>query len=168
MFDIVDNKPDLYYGSILDIAREKYHAANVDTECVLFRKNCINVVIHIRTWNKDDDTSGEHDRAIPGGKAYIPVQYYKMLIQQLIKVYPNCHILVFTQASYNISELTSFTNVCCHVDTNVFDTFRHMVNANVLVTGRSSFSYLAALYNKNDVVYMPFWHPPLKHWKVLT
>lgn len=38
--------------------------------------------------------------------------------------------------------------------------------AHVLVLSRSSFSYSAALYNENLVVYTPFWHAPLPSWVV--
>lgn len=39
--------------------------------------------------------------------------------------------------------------------------------AGVLVTGISSFSYLAALVSKNEVIYRRFWHPPLADWHCL-
>ena len=42
--------------------------------------------------------------------------------------------------------------------------FHHLVNANVLVLAKSSFSYLAGLYNQNIVYYIDFWHTPMPNW----
>lgn len=41
-----------------------------------------------------------------------------------------------------------------------------MANARVLVMGKSSLSYVAALLNKNGTIYYPtgFWHTPLRGW----
>lgn len=52
-------------------------------------------------------------------------------------------------------------------DDNPFDAFERLVRARVLVTGRSSFSYLAALINANTVIYRDFWHPPMPGWHTL-
>ena len=48
---------------------------------------------------------------------------------------------------------------------NFFETFDDMVNAEVLVMSRSAFSYLAALFNKNLVIYpSSHGHAKLAHW----
>jgi hypothetical protein len=41
-----------------------------------------------------------------------------------------------------------------------------MANAQVLVMGKSSLSYVAALLNKDGIIYYPngFWHTPLRGW----
>jgi hypothetical protein len=36
--------------------------------------------------------------------------------------------------------------------------------ADILVIGKSSFSYVAGLYNTNTVYYFNFWHSPLNNW----
>ena len=42
-----------------------------------------------------------------------------------------------------------------------------LTQAGVIVTGKSSFSYLAALISEGQVVYRTFWHPPMKDWMEL-
>jgi hypothetical protein len=41
-----------------------------------------------------------------------------------------------------------------------------MANANVLIMGKSSLSYVGALLNKRGIIFFPkdFWHTPLRHW----
>jgi len=50
------------------------------------------------------------------------------------------------------------------MDTDVFYTLHHLINADVLVIAKSSFSYLAGIYNQKTVMYFPFYHSPLKNW----
>jgi len=45
-----------------------------------------------------------------------------------------------------------------------FETFMQLVTADVLVTAKSSFSYLAGLLSRGVVLYQPFWHGPLDGW----
>jgi hypothetical protein len=51
-----------------------------------------------------------------------------------------------------------------YINTDPIDTLRGMATADVLIISRSSFSYLAALFNKGTVIYFPFWHKPLNDW----
>ena len=48
-----------------------------------------------------------------------------------------------------------------------FTTLRHLTEADLLVTAKSSFSYVAALLNPGLVLYEPFWHGPIPGWIVL-
>ena len=59
-------------------------------------------------------------------------------------------------------------NIKIHFDDlDTFDTFHHLCKADVLVMGSSSFSILAAFYNKNTIIYLPYSHPPsLKSWLI--
>lgn len=54
-----------------------------------------------------------------------------------------------------------------HLNTHTTDAFTALVCADVLVTCRSSFSYMAALLSeKQHIYYQPFWHPPATHWHI--
>ena len=52
---------------------------------------------------------------------------------------------------------------------NPLDTILLMASADVLLTGKSSLSYLGGLLNHKGQVYCPkdFWHRPLRNWQVL-
>jgi hypothetical protein len=52
-----------------------------------------------------------------------------------------------------------------YVNTDPIDALSRMATANILITSRSSFSYVAAALNPRGVVlYHPFWHPPKRDW----
>jgi hypothetical protein len=52
---------------------------------------------------------------------------------------------------------------------NPLDTILLMASADVLLTGKSSLSYLGGLLNPKGQIYFPedFWHRPLRNWQVL-
>jgi hypothetical protein len=59
-------------------------------------------------------------------------------------------------------------NLISRVNLDPIETLKGMATADGLVMSRSSFSYVAALLNKNGIIiYHPFWHRPLKEWLIL-
>ena len=60
--------------------------------------------------------------------------------------------------------LAAFPDIELHLDTDPIDTIRALANAQFLIIGKSSFSYLAALLCTGTVIYEPFWHRPLPNW----
>jgi uncharacterized protein with HEPN domain len=94
---------------------------------------------------------------------------YEKIINNLKKEYPNSDIHIFSQEKYfdiKFKKLRDIKDVIIHFDDlDLFDVFHHLCKADVLVTGLSSFSVIAALYNKNKIIYLKFNSPPyLKSW----
>jgi hypothetical protein len=61
----------------------------------------------------------------------------------------------------------NFQNTVCKVNTDPFEAFQDMCQADILVCSLSSFSYTAALLNTQGIVLMPkkrFWHASLPTW----
>jgi len=57
-------------------------------------------------------------------------------------------------------------NAILHLSEDVFDSIDAMIDADVLVMAKSSFSYVAALLSDAIKIYSPFQHPPLRDWIV--
>lgn len=100
---------------------------------------------------------------------YTPVEYFENIIQNIRSRIPNTNICIFTEITdENRDEFKRFEcldNVQIVADEDILLTFEHLVRADILVMCRSSFSYIAGLYNENMVIYMNFWHSPLPQWK---
>ncbi len=78
-----------------------------------------------------------------------------------------CRVHLYSQgAPEDFPELDEFP-LRLHLDEDPFVSFHGMVEADVLFTAISTFSYLAGVLGRGEVVYQPFWHPPLSGWKVL-
>jgi len=54
-----------------------------------------------------------------------------------------------------------------HLDEDAQETFRDLVQADILLMAKSAFSYCAALISRGVVVYEPFWSPPKSDWIVI-
>lgn len=67
----------------------------------------------------------------------------------------------------DIKENINNATVHFHLQENIKNTFHAMVEADVLVVAKSSFSYTAALLNKNKIIsnlIENWWHKPLESW----
>ena len=101
------------------------------------------------------------------GRYEIYEHQYISLITSLRHMYTNADIHIFSQQNLykKHNAVTELDDVYLHLDTDAMDTFHHMCSADVLVIAKSSFSYLAGIYNKNKVIYFPLQHPPLNAWE---
>jgi hypothetical protein len=154
-FGIVDNVPN-YYKIIQNDIRDVY---NNKSQTYLFDKDKQNIAIHIRVLNECDEN------AQPGcyeqyqnlsGRFDISPEKYVMLICKFKNIYPNHNIHIFSQNNIFLKykDLKKIDNIKFHLDIDSITTFHHMCNADILVIAGSSFSYLAAIYNKNKIFYL--------------
>jgi tetratricopeptide (TPR) repeat protein len=123
----------------------------------------INVAIHVRRPNPHDNRSAGTDT---------PDSMYLNIISTLkatLGKHAPLSIHLYSQGTPDLFDAyKSAGDVSLHLNGPVEETFTDMVLADVLVTSRSSLSYVAGLLSEGDVYYLPFWHPPLKHWKVIA
>ena len=119
-----------------------------------------NVAVHVRRPNPHDDRVDGTDT---------PDEYYLRLINKIRAEHEGVKPLRFYLVSQG--KLADFKNylhadTILMIDTPALGAFRTLVEADVLIISRSSFSYIAGHLNENLVYYQPFWHPPLPHWRV--
>jgi hypothetical protein len=73
--------------------------------------------------------------------------------------------VVLDPGSSDLHGLDVIPNLEKFINHDPTDSVRRMASADVLVTSRSAFSYLAAINNRDGIVmYYPFWHPSLPGW----
>ncbi len=113
----------------------------------------VQVAVHIR--RKD---------SIDKENRYIPDSYYIDIIQNLQQYKQKYNITVYSQEVGFTSELYKDCSIVLDTNENDFDTFKKLIHADHLIVGTSSFSYAAALLNKNTVVYHFQGHVPMKNW----
>jgi hypothetical protein len=66
------------------------------------------------------------------------------------------------------SEFAEFADMGCHlhIDTDAVWTMRKLIEADMLIMSKSSFSYVAALVNRGVKIYEPTFNPPMSDWIV--
>ncbi|MBU2880312.1 hypothetical protein [Aliiglaciecola lipolytica] len=155
-------------GVISDI-KNKYHNAEIRSEDkLIFSKNAFNIAIHVRRgdivieknqqnenlsmrWQNNDYFTNVLERALINIKTHKPIIIY-----------------LFSQGKpEDFNDFNRFRNVNLCLDMNAIDSFLHMVNADLLITSKSSFSYKPALLS-NGIKISPssFWHgyPKSEKW----
>jgi hypothetical protein len=90
-----------------------------------------------------------------------------------VTVYPDNHGVIgritdsvlITPDMYRLDDFDVLPNLVRCVNGKTIDCLRQLATADILIMSRSSFSYVAAVLNRNGIVmYHPFWHQPLSSW----
>lgn len=171
-FDIFYKDPEYYFKDIQNDLINAYDETN-NHRTLIYDKNKTSIAIHIRVYNEYDN-EGEYEKYsenIPTEQRYyFNADMYINLIDQLKAKYTNHDIHIFSQEKYfdiKFKKLRDVKDIQLHFDDiDVFDTFHHLSKANVLVMACSTFSIIAAYYNKNTIIHLPFFKPVLKSWIV--
>jgi hypothetical protein len=173
-FDIFYKNPEYYFKDIQNDLITAYDETNNDRK-LIYDKNKTSIAIHIRVYNNYDN-EGEFEKYSKENTAdevryNFTAEMYEKLINQLKEKYTNYEIHIFSQEKYfdvKFKQLRNIPDIKIHFDDiDIFDTFHHLCKADVFVMGLSSFSIVAAYYNKNTVIYLPYpYAPALKSWIV--
>lgn len=121
----------------------------------------LNVAVHVRRPNS-------HDNRIEGADTpdAVYLNTIEMLRSELHAESPLFHI--YSQGNESdFRDKYRGDDMVFHINASTEDTFAAMVLADVLITSGSSYSYTAALLSEGTVYYLPFWHPPMPHWKII-
>jgi len=170
-FKVFNNNHDYYFNNIKNDLIKAYDENNLNRK-LIYNKSKINIAIHIRVFNKHDVIEYYDDyinnKTI---RFYMTCDMYIAYISELKKNYLNSDIHIFSQKDtfdIHYSKLYDIQNIILHFnDLDTFDTFNHLCKADILVMGLSSFSILAAFYNKNTVINLPYGNTAmLKKWKL--
>lgn len=160
---IVENNIDILLESTAMKQLKNIFWENKSTN-VYENKN--NIAIHIRRHNKHDFINGEL-------RPYNSLEYYHNIIKNLRRIYNHFTIHIFSQG--RMEEFDEFVgdDVVLHIDEDMhqndfFETFLYLISADVLVTSRSSFSYIAAYLSDGIIYYENICHKPSSSWRNLS
>jgi len=154
-----DRNPDLYL-ELLPKFRQKY-AESTEKPDLYFDLSRINVAIHIR---RGEISKEDSSRYTSNSLVLSVIRNISSALSDL-KEEPVFHI--FSQGDIEEFLDVQLPGIIFHLKECPFTAFHHMVSADVLVMAKSSFSYSAALFSKGIIMYLPFWHKPLRNWVVV-
>ena len=142
----------MYYNTqVLSIIQKYYNSTPKPTIIVP------QIAIHIRRGDVNENNE----------KRYTTNDKYKEILSFLLEKYPCDIITIFSEGKIDDFHELKQERVHFKLNDSIEESFHSLVTAKVLVMAKSSFSYSAALLNQNIVYYIPFWHQPLKNWKIL-
>jgi hypothetical protein len=121
------------------------------------------IAVHVRRPNS-------HDNRIEGTDT--PDSYYLSIMYNIREARKGEHLTFHIYSQGNESSFLLYldfkdniTDIKLHLNESIPGTFNGLLFSNILITSKSSLSYIAALLSKAEVHYKKFWHPPLSHWK---
>lgn len=124
-----------------------------------FDYNYQNIAIHIRRLNCNDNNSYN--------SYHLDNSYYIKAINFFRKTPIKKMFHIYSQGKDENFKDFIANDIKLHLNEPIENTFYDLTVADILVTSKSSFSYVAGLLSKGAVYYAPFWHPKLPGWKLL-
>lgn len=125
------------------------------------RRDDVTVAVHIR--RGDVGSNANSLRFTPNQKIVKTIATLREILQDLDVPFS---IDLFSQGK--ASEFAEFAELGCrlHLDADAVWTMRNLIESDLLVMSKSSFSYVAALINRGVKLYEPTFNPPLSEWIV--
>lgn len=144
------NKPSLFYTKqVNEKIRSMYYSTPKPKSCPF------DIAIHIRRGD------------VKNGFRFTDNQTYLKYIKMLISKYPRYTIGIYSEGTESDFKILKLPQVTFKLNLNLINTFHELVTSKILVMSKSSFSYSAGILSNGIVYYIPFWHKPLDHWKIL-
>lgn len=151
-FFFADMHPDAYSQVIPELRERFYKGCSPD------RNAKLSIAIHLR---RGDVTSAHRRRFTPNASVCRTLEQVRSAVDQQGVDY---RIRVFSVGpESDFLELKSSGAELC-LSRDALWTLRQLVEADILVMSKSSFSYVAALLSDGLILYEPFWHSPMKSW----
>lgn len=150
------------FSLIIDDLRKKYNIKNASSSRI--NPAQLQLCVHIRR--------GDVDAVNINSFRYSSNRYILKNLVKILEFYNrqniDCKVYIYSQGEEkDFLEFKELNATFC-LNEDEFTTFDNLVNADILVTAKSSFSYVAGLLNKGIVFYEPFWHKPLPSWINIT
>lgn len=96
---------------------------------------------------------------------YTNFNYYKKILEYLIKTYPRYKICIFSTGNITEFESLFYDNVYFCLNKPLKIIFNEIVNIKILISSKIVLSYLCSLLSDGKIYYIPSKHKPLKLWK---
>jgi hypothetical protein len=156
---VLDRMPDAYDAVIPALRRKYYLAARSRPP-----SSVVDVCVHMRRgFDVRKDNPETAHRYVGNDPVATAIRQTKSVLKDLGL---GCRVRVFSQG--DVEEFTSLRDlgVTLCLTTPGIPTFRELVEADILIMSKSSFSYVAGLLNDGIKLYDRFARPPLSDWIV--
>lgn len=157
------------YGVMNAIKQKFYSSPSRVNDKILYKDTNYNIAVHVRRGDILSDPNNPNLKM-----RFLANEYYANAIKEALTITRTdkpIHIWIFSQGEKSdYEELNNFDNLHWCLDMDPYNSFAHLVFADLLITSKSSFSYKPALIS-NGIKMCPknFWHsyPSTPDW-ILT
>ena len=153
---VTDHHP-LAWAAIAPELREKYRLSPKPAPTG-YDDGRVQIAVHLR--RGDVGSSGQFSERFTADE--VVLSHVRRVLEA---VGPNrATVRLFSQGSPDDFRAFAELGVHLHLDDDVFETFHHFVQSDILFVAKSTFSYLGGVIGGNVCICEPFWHPPLPGW----
>lgn len=163
---------DQYYNNqfgVMEFIKDKFHSAPARIkDQLIFESESFNIAIHVR---RGDIVIGQENQNPNLLMRWQGNDYFEKVLHKVVATIGRdkpIAIYLFSQGEIgDFTEFEQFENLHFCLDMNAQDSFLHMINADLLISSKSSFSYKPALLSKGiKVCPQNFWHgyPDFQDW----
>ncbi|ABB25077.1 hypothetical protein Syncc9902_0102 [Synechococcus sp. CC9902] len=147
-------RPSIYYTeAVIKEIRKMYYSTEKPGV-----KN-YDVAIHIRRGDVNENMTEEKFR-------YVPNEFYKKILDNISKGCEKLNICIVSEGNKeDFKQFQGYNNIDYLLNEDVLKSFHTLVESNILVLSRSSFSYCTGILSRGLVLYPDFWHSKLDHWR---
>jgi hypothetical protein len=150
-----DCQPDTY-NAIIPALRQKYYLDAAPAK----KEDVLRVAVHMRR--------GDVSRVHP--QRYTPITAVAATLRAVKSVLESrgldYTIELYSQGPWNDFVELLALGVQPRLNEDAVWTMQQLVEADILLMSKSSFTYVAALLSDGVKLYEPFWHSPMSHWVV--
>lgn len=155
------------FSDSIDTISGRFHLKHPELACALNRERKIKIALHVR---RGDIIGLKEKRQDTKYIRFLPEEYYSTIMQRLSNELAGLsyEFHIFTDGKADDFEiLRHHSRVIWHDNETAHATFLQLVAADILVMGRSGFSFLAAMISRGvKIVSVPWWHkiPDYGNW----
>ena len=152
---LIDTKKYKFYNN--QFLNEKF--INKLKSSFNYKKNSIfTIVIHIRRGDVNENTMYKNKET-----RYLPNSYYINIIKKVKNINKEKIIKVYSE-SISQESFDNFKKLGCEIylDTPLKEVWESIINADIFIMSKSSFSFVPGIFCKGVVIYKDFWHSKLK------
>lgn len=157
-YNFASSLPD-GYDSIAPELRERYWRSPKGEIPNHGRSGALTVAIHVRRGDITSDASSHHHRVTADPLILRTVGELRRALSDKPHV-----INIYSQGEPEAFRAFVEAGCVLQLDVDPFVSFHNLVIADVLVTARSAFSYVAAILSEGAVIWEPWQHPKSPHW----
>jgi len=147
-------------GTAASLSKKFFMAAARQENKLFYDPRQLNIAIHIR---RGDIVSMKQSNKSNWEQRWLNNDYYAAVLKNVLAALSlpaKTAIYIFSQGHENdFPEFKQFNGIHYCLDVNAYDSFVHLVYADILISSKSSFSYKPALISKGiKICPADFWH----------
>ncbi len=162
--DFCNRQPDSYHA-ILPRLRAKFEAGGGQQICLSEVSNELIIAVHIRRGDVSQKDAVTASRYTDNQRILTTIKQCQSMSERLGQPY---RVNIYSEGRAEDFQIFADIGASLKIGLNPFTTVLGLVNADILITAKSAFSFVAGLLSDRTKIYEPFWTKAPSDWITLN